>query len=131
MVGVLMYSNKASQFAGSKQRAVFLAEEGIEAVRNIRDEAFINLNDSTYGRGITGNTWSLSGANDTIRRAVALCASDAHRIRIERGHGGRPTGPKAYADVYYENDLKVDPQLVPGLLQRRLAQIQHPCFPGR
>jgi len=46
-VGVFRYSNIASQFSGSKNRAVLLAEEGLEDKRNLRDEDFANLIDGS------------------------------------------------------------------------------------
>ncbi len=48
-----------------KQQAVFLAEEAIEASRNIRDAAFSNLADGTYGFSTTTNQWNFSGSSDT------------------------------------------------------------------
>lgn len=52
--------------AGLKERAVFLAEEGIEAVRNIRDAGFSNLTDGTYGLVQSGGQWTFSGSQDTV-----------------------------------------------------------------
>lgn len=49
----------------NRTQAVAYAEEGIEAVRNIRDESFSNIADGTYGLGITSNKWSLNGSSDT------------------------------------------------------------------
>lgn len=50
--------------AGNNSRASLLAEEGLEAVRNIRDESFSNLHDGTYGIAINNNQWQLEGEND-------------------------------------------------------------------
>ena len=51
--------------SGTRTRAGFLAEEGLEAARNIRDESFANLIDGSYGIGQSGGTWALVGASDT------------------------------------------------------------------
>jgi prepilin-type N-terminal cleavage/methylation domain-containing protein len=50
--------------ADQKSTALWLAEEGIEAARSIRDEAFINLTDGTHGLSDSGNKWVLSGSSD-------------------------------------------------------------------
>ncbi len=50
--------------ADQKSTALWLAEEGIEATRSIRDEAFANLTDGTYGLSDSGNKWVLSGSSD-------------------------------------------------------------------
>lgn len=46
LVGGFLYGQEATFLAGSRARATMLAEEGIEAVRNIRDADFANLADS-------------------------------------------------------------------------------------
>jgi len=46
-VGALLYFNKSAALAGSRARAVFLAEEGLETARNMRDEDFTALTDGT------------------------------------------------------------------------------------
>ncbi|MFA6354853.1 MAG: hypothetical protein WCW65_00275 [Candidatus Paceibacterota bacterium] len=53
-----------SRNSANRERASILAEEGLEAARNIRDANFINLSDGTYGLSTTGNVWSLSGSSD-------------------------------------------------------------------
>ncbi len=64
LVGVFIFINQTLQFSGSKKEAVFLAEEGLEAVRNIRDEDFPNLVDGTHGLAISSNQWAFSGSED-------------------------------------------------------------------
>ena len=48
----------------NKERATILAEEGLEATRNIRDADFSNLADGTYGLSVSGNQWNFSGSSD-------------------------------------------------------------------
>lgn len=64
-VGAIVYGQESTAVAGGRSRATFLAEEGIEAVRNIRDESFLNLVDGSYGLGISSNQWFFSGNSDT------------------------------------------------------------------
>lgn len=49
-----------------KSEALTYAEEGLEAVRFIRDQDFWDLEDGTYGLLESGGTWSFSGTSDTI-----------------------------------------------------------------
>ncbi|OGD69037.1 hypothetical protein A3I18_00690 [Candidatus Campbellbacteria bacterium RIFCSPLOWO2_02_FULL_35_11] len=63
-IGVYLYGQESNTLAGDRARAVFLAEEGLEAVRNIREENFANLTAGTYGLSLSGGQWVLSGSSD-------------------------------------------------------------------
>lgn len=81
-VGAYLYGEQATMLAGNRLRATLLAEEAIEAVRNIRDPAFSNLTDGTFGLSTTGNQWSLSGASDVsglFTRQVTVATIDSKR----------------------------------------------------
>lgn len=62
--GTLVYGIRNSEFGGERERAIMLANEGLEAVRNIRDEDFTNLVDGTYGLTVSSNQWTFSGIQD-------------------------------------------------------------------
>ncbi len=47
-------------------QANFLAEEGMEAIRSIRDNSWDNLSSGTYGLTISGNNWILQGSQEDI-----------------------------------------------------------------
>ena len=82
LIGALVYGQAASVDAGEQARANMLAEEGVEAVRNIRDAAYANLVDGTYGLVQSGGTWTLSGASDTtgiFTRQVTISTVDTVR----------------------------------------------------
>lgn len=53
-------------FAGNRDRGIFICEEGLEAVRNIRDADFLNLTNGTHGLAVSGNEWVLSGSFDNV-----------------------------------------------------------------
>jgi prepilin-type N-terminal cleavage/methylation domain-containing protein len=55
---------KATRSSFNKERATVLAEEGLEAVRNIRDENFANLIAGAYGLSSDGGTFSFSPTSD-------------------------------------------------------------------
>jgi Tfp pilus assembly protein PilV len=84
-VGAIIYSQESTAIAGGISRASFLAQEGIEAVRNIRDESFGNLSDGSYGLLVSGNQWILSGSSDTTDgyvRQINIGTIDADRKQI-------------------------------------------------
>jgi len=64
-LGVLGFSQESTLRAAQRNRAVFLAEEGLEAARAIRDENFANLVAGDHG--LKSNTkWNLTDQIDII-----------------------------------------------------------------
>lgn len=85
LVGAYLYGQEATALAGNRARANMLAEEGLEAVRNIRDDGFFNLTDGTYGLTTTGNQWNLSGSQDItdiFTRQVVISTVDSNRKSV-------------------------------------------------
>ncbi len=85
LVGIYLYGEESSMLAGNRNRATLLAEEGIEAVKNIADNAFANLVDGTYGLTTTTNQWNLSGSSDSrdiFTRQIAISTVDSKRKNI-------------------------------------------------
>lgn len=85
LVGAIIYGNQAAAVAGAHARADLLAEEGVEAARNIRDSSYSNLTTGTFGLALSGNQWALSGSSDTtdiFTRAVTIAAIDSNRTQI-------------------------------------------------
>ncbi len=83
--GAFLYGQENTALSGKRARAVFLAEEGLEVARNIRDEDFANLADGTYGLAISGNQWAFSGssdATDIFTRQVVVGSVDADRKQV-------------------------------------------------
>ncbi|MGE5327786.1 MAG: type IV pilus modification PilV family protein [Thiobacillus sp.] len=64
IVGGLIYGRESTQLAGTRQRAVKLADECQEAVRGIRDGNYSNLTNGTFGLLLSGGHWTLSGSSD-------------------------------------------------------------------
>jgi hypothetical protein len=85
-LGALIYSQKTFAFSGMRNRAVFLAEEGLEATRNIRDAAFTNLVNGSYGLAIVLNQWTLGSAPDntenTFYRTITISTIDSNTKNI-------------------------------------------------
>lgn len=85
LVGAYLYGQESTALAGNRARAVMLAEEGLEAVRNIRDPAFANLADGTFGLTTTGNQWNLSGSSDVtdiFTRQIIISSVDTKRKSV-------------------------------------------------
>lgn len=85
LIGAIVYGQQSTSNAGDRARAAFLAEEGIEATRNIRDSAFSNITDGTFGLTQAGNQWSFSGSSDTTgnyTRQLNISSSSGDRKTI-------------------------------------------------
>ncbi len=85
LVGAVVYGRASSDSAGDRSQALSLAEEGIEATRNIGDAAYANLAAGTYGLTQTSNQWAFSGASDTsgiYTRQIVIAAAGANRQSI-------------------------------------------------
>jgi Tfp pilus assembly protein PilV len=65
LAGIVIYGQASAAISGDRIRADQLAEEGVEAVRNIRNAGYSNLTDGAYGLVQSGNVWTLSGTSDT------------------------------------------------------------------
>ncbi|OGE86659.1 MAG: hypothetical protein A3J48_01825 [Candidatus Doudnabacteria bacterium RIFCSPHIGHO2_02_FULL_46_11] len=67
VIGAIIYGQMSSALSGDRQRAVFLAQEGLEAVRSIRDNDFDLLTNGPHGLIIKqGQTafWDFTGSSD-------------------------------------------------------------------
>jgi len=64
IVGAVIYGQQSAVLSGSRIRAAALAEEGIEATKNIKDQNFLNLSDGDHGLAISSNHWVFSGTED-------------------------------------------------------------------
>jgi Tfp pilus assembly protein PilV len=85
LCGAIIYGRQGTANAGDRSRAVFLAEGGCEAVRNIRDAGYANLTNGTFGLVASGSHWVLSGSSDTIgiyTRQITITELDSNRKRI-------------------------------------------------
>jgi len=83
--GSLLYFNKSAIASGTQARAVFLAKEGLEVTRNIRDEDFSNLINGTYGLTVSGGQWIFSGTEDIVdifTRQVEISTVDVNTKQI-------------------------------------------------
>ncbi|HKX73532.1 MAG TPA: type II secretion system protein [Candidatus Saccharimonadales bacterium] len=85
VIGAIIYGRSSTAAAGERSRAVALAEEGSEAIRNIRDANFANLTNGTYGLAQSGGAWTLSGTSDTtgiFTRQAVISTIDSTRKNV-------------------------------------------------
>ncbi len=85
LVGVIIFGRASTASSGDRVRAVQLAEEGLEAVRNLRDENLANITDGTYGLAQSGGVWTLAGSSDTSGiyiRQVTIASVDSKRKTV-------------------------------------------------
>lgn len=85
LAGAIIYGRSSTASSGERARATALAEEGIEATRNIRDAAFANLTNGTFGIAQSGGVWTLSGSSDTsgiFTRQVTIGTVDSTRKSV-------------------------------------------------
>lgn len=85
-MGAYIYGSESTALAGQRARATFLAEEGLEATRNIKDAAFSNLVNGVYGLTISGNQWIYSGTSDTVdsfyTRQITISTAGVNRKQV-------------------------------------------------
>jgi len=82
MAGALIYSKDTTASTGDNSRAVLLAEEAVEALKNIKDADFAQLTDGTHGLQLT-NEWNLTGSSDItdnfFTRSIEIASVDTDR----------------------------------------------------
>src|SRR3989344_1547146 len=83
--GAVIYSQGGMARAGERGRASFLALEGIEATRAMRDASFASLADGQHGLAVSGGLWTFSGTSDVtgiFTRQMTVGTIDADRKRV-------------------------------------------------
>lgn len=85
LIGAIIYGRSSTADAGERVRAQRLADEGVEAVRNIRDAAFANVTNGTFGLVQSGGVWTLSGTSDMngiFTRQIVITSVDSTRKNV-------------------------------------------------
>ncbi len=85
LAGSLIYGYFSTSLAGTRERAAFIGEEGLDASHNIRDAAYTNLVNGTTGVSVASNVWTFSGASDTtngITRAITIADAGSNRKQL-------------------------------------------------
>lgn len=85
IIGAVIYGRQSVALAGDRARANLIAEEGLEAVHNIRDANYAGLTNGTHGIAVSSGAWNLSGTQDTTgvyTRQVTIADNGANRKLI-------------------------------------------------
>ncbi len=88
VTGIAVYGQQSSQVAGNQQRALELADEGLQATRSIRDGSggFAAVTMGPHGVSLTANSqWQYSGTSDVngiYTRVVTVATIDANRKSV-------------------------------------------------
>ena len=85
LVGALIVGRESVATSGAQNRAIFLAEEGLEAARDVRKDAYANLTDGMHGVVMSTNKWVFSGNSDTtdiFTRVITVSAAGTNRKQV-------------------------------------------------
>ena len=85
LVGIASYGEESAVTSGDRARAAYLADEGMEVIKNLKEESFLNLPDGTYGLLLSDGRWYLSGTEDVtgiFTRSVSISTFAPGRIEI-------------------------------------------------
>lgn len=83
---IIFNTERQLKHSSNTEKALFLAEEGLEAVRNIRDSGFSSVSLGTFGLSTSSNQWNLGGANDTdgfFTRNLNITNVSANQVRVD------------------------------------------------
>lgn len=83
-LGILTYGQQSTVRAGQRDRAIFLAQEGLEAARSIRDQNFSDLSIGEFG--LSADTrWHLVSQPDTtdiFTRSISIVEVDSQTKEV-------------------------------------------------
>lgn len=104
LIGSVAYANEAASAAGFRNKASMLAQEGLEAVRSLRDVNYSNLTDGTFGLNGSGSTWALSGTNDTTeiytrQIQISTLSATTKQIRSTVTWSQLPAGSVTFTEI--------------------------------
>jgi len=105
---VIFNSRSGIKGAGNYERAVFLAEEGLEALRSMRDNDFSDLTNGDKGLSKSGAMWAFSGSQDTVdifSRQINVATVDANTKKIV-SRVSWDVGQGETKEIYLEENLK-------------------------
>lgn len=97
LIGAYLYGQESAVISGERMLAAHLAEEGLEAARNMRDADFANLVDGTHGLARSGGVWTFSGssdATDAFTRQLVVFPVDAQTKLVTSSVTWQQTGQR-------------------------------------
>jgi len=85
LIGGIIYGQESSLKGALRSRAALLAEEGLEAIRSIRNQNFSDLNTGTFGLSTARGQWTLIQSAeyiDVFLREITITDIDTHQKKI-------------------------------------------------
>ena len=85
LLSAFIIFNKSYLIFGDEIRAIFVAEEGLEAVKNISESNFDNLTDGIHGLDYSSGEWTFSGSADVqgiYTREIVVSSVDSETKKI-------------------------------------------------
>jgi len=85
-IPTFLYGQDSIVVEGKRQRAIKYSQAGLEIVRNIRDDDFLNISTGTFGLTESINGWSFSGSSDTngeFTRQIIIESIDENRFLVK------------------------------------------------
>jgi Tfp pilus assembly protein PilV len=80
IVSFLSANDNSLRYATQYNEANYYLSQGLEAVKNIKDDDYSNLNNGTFGLMESANVWQLMGSSDNVNgyiRKIIITSPDA------------------------------------------------------
>lgn len=84
-IGAIIMGEQNTHMSGAHARALFLADEGLEVMRNMRDADFSSLTNGAHGIALSGGRWIFSESSDLtdiFTRQITIADSGTDRKTI-------------------------------------------------
>jgi len=103
----VLHSFSSNRLGGEETQATLFAQEGVEAVRSIKNQDWANLSMGTYGLDNSGGTWTLSGSSETEGKytrqiVISQVQRDSNGDIVDSGGTVDPDTLKATSQVDWE-----------------------------
>jgi type II secretory pathway pseudopilin PulG len=86
IIEALLYGQNNEIVTVIESKSLYLGEEGLEAIREIRDQDFATINDGSYGLSMATGSWSLTPGSDIIEniytRTITIQTVDVGKKEI-------------------------------------------------
>ena len=87
LMGAYVYNAQSEVVSMQRERALFIANEGLEATRTIRDQSFDLLQPGTHGLSRASSTWQFSlpgplDATENFNREITIKPIDTNSVKV-------------------------------------------------
>jgi hypothetical protein len=88
LTGAIIYIQQSAQATISRNKALLLAEEGLEIARSIKGNNYANLTDGPHGATDSAGRWVFSGTENTIdqfKRVITVKNAGGGSLTVKAG----------------------------------------------